>query len=171
VFAESLNFAALHGLRVLFVCENNLYSVYSPMEVRQPADRSITALAAAHGITALHADGNDLDFVRDATAEALKQMQTRPAPKLLLLDTYRWREHCGHAFDNHIGYRSEEEYLAWKERDPVAIFRDRLTSEGLLDGKLERKVSGAIAAEITGAFDQAEAAPFPSADSLFAHSA
>ena len=170
VFAESLNFAALHGLRVLFVCENNLYSVYSPMEVRQPADRSITALAAAHGINALHADGNDLDFVRDATAETLKQMQARPAPQLLLLDTYRWREHCGHAFDNHIGYRAEDEYLAWKERDPVAIFRGSLASEGLLDGKLEQKLSRAITAEIAGAFDRAEAALFPPAGSLFAHS-
>ena len=169
VFAESLNFAALHDLRVLFVCENNHYSVYSPMEVRQPADRSITALAAAHGITAMHADGNDLDFVREAAEEALRQIEAKPAPKLLLLDTYRWREHCGHGFDNHIGYRTEEEYLAWKDRDPVSMFRDRLVSEGLFDDKLETMASEAIAAEIAEAFDRAEKAPFPSADSLFDH--
>jgi pyruvate dehydrogenase E1 component alpha subunit len=169
VFAESLNFAALHDLRVLFVCENNLYSVYSPMEVRQPAGRSITALAAAHGVASFHADGNDLDFVRDATGEALRQMSVRPAPKLLLLDTYRWREHCGHGYDNHIGYRTEKEYQTWKERDPVAMFRDRLSGENLLDSKAEEKMAKQMLVEIEEAFAAAESAPFPSADSMFTH--
>lgn len=169
VFAESLNFAALHDLRVLFVCENNLYSVYSPMEVRQPAERSITAIAAAHGVASFHADGNDLDFVRDATGEALRQISARPAPKLLLLDTYRWREHCGHGFDNHIGYRTEEEYQTWRERDPVAMFRDRLCGENLLDSKSEEKMAKQMSAEIEEAFAAAESAPFPSAGSMFTH--
>jgi TPP-dependent pyruvate/acetoin dehydrogenase alpha subunit len=169
VFAESLNFAALHELRVLFVCENNLYSVYSPMEVRQPAERSITALAAAHGVSSFHADGNDLDFVRDATGEALRQISARPAPKLLLLDTYRWREHCGHGFDNHIGYRTEEEYQTWRERDPVAMFRDRLCGENLLDSKSEEKMANQMSTEIEEAFAAAESAPFPLAGSMFTH--
>lgn len=169
VFAESLNFAALHDLRVLFVCENNLYSVYSPMEVRQPAERSITALAAAHGVASFHADGNDLDFVRGATGEALRQISARPAPKLLLLDTYRWREHCGHGFDNHIGYRTEEEYQTWRERDPVAMFRDRLTGESLLDSRSEEKMAKQMSEEIKEAFAAAESAPFPSAGSMSTH--
>ncbi len=166
VFAESLNFAALHGLRVLFVCENNLYSVYSPLEVRQPADRSITALAGAHGVAAYRADGNDVDAVRNAAGAALRGMSACPSPKLLLLDTYRWREHCGHAFDNHIGYRSEEEYLAWKKRDPVGNFRDRLAAEGALGKREEVNLRCEIAGEIKKAFDRAEAAPFPSADNV-----
>jgi pyruvate dehydrogenase E1 component alpha subunit len=169
VFAESLNFAALHDLRVLFVCENNLYSVYSPMEVRQPAERSITALAAAHGVASFHADGNDLDFVRDATGEALRQISARPAPKLLLLDTYRWREHCGHGYDNHIGYRTEEEYQTWRERDPVAMFRDRLCGENLLDSESEEKMAKQMSVEIKEAFVAAESAPFPPAGSMFTH--
>ena len=168
VFPESLNFAALHGLRVLFVCENNLYSVYSPMEVRQPAERSITALAAAHGVAAYHADGNDLDAVREVAGEALSQMSSHSAPKLLLLDTYRWREHCGHAFDNHIGYRSEDEYLGWRKRDPVATFRERLIAEGLLAESDETKLRHEIAGEIQEAFDLAEAAPFPTAETSVA---
>jgi TPP-dependent pyruvate/acetoin dehydrogenase alpha subunit len=170
VFAESLNFAALHHLRVLFVCENNLYSVYSPMEVRQPAERSITAIALAHGIAAKHADGNDIDLVRQATDEALRQMASTPAPQLLLLDTYRWREHCGHGFDNHIGYRSEEEYLNWKKRDPVLLYQQRLAGKGLLNEDDQQNLSVAIATEITTAFSHAEAAPFPTAEDLLSHS-
>jgi pyruvate dehydrogenase E1 component alpha subunit len=139
------------------------------MEVRQPAERSITALAAAHGVASFHADGNDLDFVRDATGEALRQMSVRPAPKLLLLDTYRWREHCGHGYDNHIGYRTEKEYQTWKERDPVAMFRDRLSGENLLDSKAEEKMAKQMLVEIEEAFAAAESAPFPSADSMFTH--
>ena len=169
VFCESLNFAALHGLRVLFVCENNLYSVYSPMEVRQPADRSITGLANAHGVEAFRADGNDVDFVRDAAGEALRQMAARPAPKLLLLDTYRWREHCGHGFDNHIGYRAEEEYLAWRERDPVRMLRERLLSEGLLAEGAEDALTREIEREIGEAFAEAEAADLPGVETLFDH--
>ena len=169
VFCESLNFAALHGLRVLFVCENNLYSVYSPMEVRQPADRSITGLAKAHGVGAFHADGNDVDFVRDAAGEALRQMSARPAPKLLLLDTYRWREHCGHGFDNHIGYRTEEEYMAWRERDPVRMLRERLVSEGLLAQGAEDALAQEINREIGEAFAEAEGASFPGSETLFDH--
>lgn len=169
VFTESMNFAALHNLRVLFVCENNLYSVYSPMEVRQPVERSITAIATAHGVGALHADGNDLDFVRDATGEALQQMSVRSGPKLLLLDTYRWREHCGHGYDNHIGYRTEAEYEAWKDRDPVAMFRERLTGEGLLDAGREEVLTSQIEAEIKKAFEVAESAPFPTSDSIVVH--
>lgn len=164
VFTESLNFAALHGLRVLFVCENNLYSVYSPLEVRQPAGRSITALAEAHGIAAYRADGNDIDAVRDAAGKALRAMSSARAPKLLLLDTYRWREHCGHAYDNHIGYRSEEEYKAWKQRDPIGNFRDRLAAEGAIGKKDEAILRREIEAEIKKAFDWAESAPFPSRD-------
>ena len=96
-------------------------------------------------------------------------MSARPAPKLLLLDTYRWREHCGHAFDNHIGYRTEEEYETWKERDPVAMFRERLSGEKSLDAKTEEKMTAEIAREIKAAFAAAEAAPFPDAGSIFAH--
>ncbi len=169
VFAESVNFAALHDLRVLFVCENNLYSVYSPIEVRQHPERSITALAGAHGVVSFHADGNDLDFVRDATGEALRKMSARPGPKLVLLDTYRWREHCGHAYDNHIGYRTEEEYLAWKERDPVEMFRERLTAENALDATGVSQMTVEISREIQEAFAVAESAPFPPPGSMFAH--
>jgi pyruvate dehydrogenase E1 component alpha subunit len=170
VLAESLNFAALHHLRVLFVCENNLYSVYSPMEVRQPAERSITAIALAHGIAATHTDGNDIDLVRQATDEALRQMASTPSPQLLLLDTYRWREHCGHGFDNHIGYRSEEEYLTWKKRDPLLLYQQRLAGEGLLNEDVQQNLSLEIETELTAAFAHAEAAPFPTAEDLFSHS-
>jgi len=61
VFAESLNYAALAKLPVVFVCENNLYSVYSPIDVRQPSERDLLQISRGHGVPALHGDGNDVD--------------------------------------------------------------------------------------------------------------
>lgn len=169
VFAESLNFAALHQLRVLFVCENNLYSVYSPMEVRQSAARSIPALANAHGIQAASADGNDVDEVARLTGVVLRQMLAAAAPRLLIFSTYRWREHCGPAMDNHIGYRTEKEYQSWRKQDPVESARKRLREEGLLEQELDAALVLEIKTEIETAFQKAESTPFPSEKSLFQH--
>ena len=71
VFHEAVNFAALKRLPVVFVCENNLYSVYSPLSVRQPQGRSLQLLAQGHGIESAHGDGNDALAVHELTGEAV----------------------------------------------------------------------------------------------------
>ncbi|MBB65687.1 MAG: acetoin dehydrogenase [Waddliaceae bacterium] len=114
VFAESLNFAALKKLPVLFVCENNLYSVYSPLSVRQSKSRSRIKIADAHGVTSRRGDGNDLEALWDLSVWARGELSEGRGPVYLDLDTYRWREHCGPNYDNHLPYRTEEEYLHWK---------------------------------------------------------
>ena len=116
VFAESLNFAALHRLPLLFVCENNLYSVYSPLSVRQSPARSIVNIARAHGLFALKGDGNVLDEVISLTKQALEQIRQGNGPCLLELTTYRSREHCG---PNPDPYQPEEEVAFWKKHDPL----------------------------------------------------
>ncbi|MCH9626120.1 MAG: Acetoin:2,6-dichlorophenolindophenol oxidoreductase subunit alpha [Chlamydiales bacterium] len=146
VFAESLNFAALKKLPVLFVCENNLYSVYSPLEVRQPKERKIPLIAEAHGIFALQGDGNDVEEVIDLTSQALEHIHAGRGPCLLEFATYRFREHCGPHFDP---YQPEEEVLFWKERDP------------LLKVKIDVEP---IKREIEEAFAFALSSPFPIAE-------
>jgi pyruvate dehydrogenase E1 component alpha subunit len=119
VFHESLNFAALKRLPIIFVCENNLYSVYSPLAVRQPGERSQLGLATAHGLAAERADGNDVVAVAAAMQRAVERARSGTGPTFLEFPTYRWREHCGPNFDNHLGYRTEAEYVAWKEQCPL----------------------------------------------------
>lgn len=163
VVFESLNFAALKNLPVLFVCENNLYSVYSPLSVRQPSNRTLGQLAQAHGISVTSVDGNDVVAVYDAACSAVSQVRTGSGPVFLELPTYRWREHCGPNFDNDIGYRSEAEYQQWKTLDPIVKLQKVLPGFSL--GEAE----AAIQAEIQDAFAFAKSSPFPDADTAGLH--
>jgi TPP-dependent pyruvate/acetoin dehydrogenase alpha subunit len=169
VFHESANFASLHKLAVVFVCENNLYSVYSPMYVRQPGHREVFEQAKGHGITAHQVDGNDPQAVHGAMSEALAHARSRRGPVFLELKTYRWREHCGPNFDNHIGYRTETEYLTWKERDPVATFERRLRADGIFDADRHERFVVQQTSAIAAAFVAAKAAPFPAPATLMDH--
>ena len=168
VFHESANFAKLRDLPVLFVCENNLYSVYTQLHERQP-DRPITSLAEAHGIPTYHCDGNDVEEVYRSTLNALKNARSNKGPSFLLLDTYRWLEHCGPNFDNDIGYRTEAEFRVWKNRDPVILYKKNLLKKGILteEGNVELKCE--IQKEITAAFDFAKNSPYPDHSTAINH--
>jgi pyruvate dehydrogenase E1 component alpha subunit len=158
VFHESANFASLHKLPVLFVCENNLYSVYTPLNQRQP-DRPLTEVARAHSMPAVHVDGNDVEATFRATSDAVARARDGQGPTFLLLDTYRWREHCGPAFDNNIGYRTEAEFHAWEARDPIRALRARIA--GALTATQDKEMTDEIAAEVEAARAHARAAPLP----------
>ena len=169
VFFESVNFAALRGLPVLFVCENNLYSVYSPLGVRQPKGRDIARMVAGLGIEAHAADGNDAPSVHTLTGQVLDTIREEQRPVFLEFATYRWREHCGPNFDNDLGYRTDAEYLEWKGRDPIprlttALFDGRAAPSNLLES-----MDANIRAEIDDAFAFAENSMFPSPEELFEH--
>lgn len=161
VFLESLNFAALKRLPVLFVCENNMYSVYSPLSVRQPAGRKISDIAAAIGVPAVRGDGNDAEGVHESAVVVLRAIREGSGPRFMELETYRWREHCGPNYDNDIGYRSEAEFLQWKARDPIEHLQRKLLAQGALSAADLGKMQDDIKREIADAFDFAESSPFP----------
>jgi pyruvate dehydrogenase E1 component alpha subunit len=166
VFSECVNFAALKRLPVIFICENNLYSVYSPLSVRQAPERNRVALAQAHGITSRKADGNEVETVYGLARESVRDARTGKGPMYLEFETYRWREHCGPHYDNHLGYRTEEEFLAWQKRCPIENFKTRLLREGVVSGlDIEREMAG-IQKEIREAFEFAKMAPWPSEKNL-----
>ena len=168
VFHESANFASLRRLPVLFACEHNHYSVYTHVADRQP-DRPLTNLAAAHAMAVEEADGNDVGAVRAATARAVARARAGDGPTFLLFQTYRWREHCGPNYDNHLGYRTEAEFQQWKERDPLARERRRLVGLGQLNEGEETRRAGEIEREIAAAFDFAKKAALPTPDQAMLH--
>lgn len=170
VFHESLNFAALHRLPVLFVCENNAFSVYTHLCERRPPGQRLAALAAGHGLTALTGDGNNVAAVYDLAGEAVSRIRAGGGPIFLELATYRWREHCGPNFDDHLGYRDPEEARTWREcRCPLDGLRERLLAQGRLAPRQEAAWREEIAAEIAAAVAKAKADPYPDLEQLLAN--
>ena len=169
VFYEAANFAVLQGLPVLFVCENNLYSVYSSKSVRQPQKRQLHELAAAIGLKSAKTDGNNLLSAYKHLATAVDSIRNGDGPWFVELDTYRWREHCGPHYDNDLGYRTEAEFQSWKEKDPVVAFEQYLLSEAGWEKEQLEAVRSEQMEEILAAFDYAESQPFPEADRAYAN--
>lgn len=169
VLHESLNFASLKHLPVVFVCENNLYSVYSPLEVRQPEGRAIADLARAHQVRTHAADGNDAEAAFELCADAVEYARSGNGPVFLEFATYRWREHCGPNFDNSIGYRTEAEYLEWRQRDPLQNLHDRLVGEGVAAETELEQLAQSLQADFDEAIEFAKNSPFPDATAMDAH--
>ena len=167
VFYESVNFAAVRNLPVLFICENNLYSVYSPLHVRQPQGRSISKMVEAMGIKVATGAGSNLISCYQTMRDAVNAVRAGQGPYFLEFATYRWREHCGHNFDNDIGYRSQDEFLAWKECDPLTrLERELNQSEPEIQLKLI-DIKSSIKAELQSTFEKAESATFPDASEAY----
>ena len=161
VFYESVNFAAVRQLPVLFICENNLYSVYSPLSVRQPNGRSIAKMVEAMGLKVAIGDGNDVISTYNIIKHAVTEIRNSSGPQFLEFSTYRWREHCGPHFDNKIGYRTEQEFLAWQERDPLRRLEQDFQQMPSSVFKKVEDIKAQITVDIKEAFDGAESAPFP----------
>ena len=161
VFSETINFCAQRNLPVLFICENNFYSVYSPLSVRQPKDRSIYKMVEAMGVKSSKGDGNNVFEVYDMATKAISEIRKNSGPLFLEFETYRWREHCGPNYDNNIGYRSEEEFLQWKERDPIMLAEKYLLKNNLIEEQDIEKITLSAENKVKSAFNFAEESPFP----------
>src|SRR5713226_3739535 len=162
-FHESLNFAALRKLPIVFVCENNLYSVQSPMSVRQPATREIYQLAQGHGIESQQSDGNDVLAVHELAKSAVEKARSGGGPTFLEFMTYRWREHCGPNFDHEV--RPYEDYERWLRRCPIERLRSTMLASGLVAAELNA-VATSVEFEVEAALAVAKAGPFPKAELL-----
>lgn len=161
VFYESVNFSAVRKLPVLFICENNQYSVYSPLSVRQPNGRSIATMVAGMGINVSEGDGNNVFEVHRILGDAVEGIRSGQGPCFLEFSTYRWREHCGPNFDNNIGYRSQKEFEQWQVKDPILQLEQSLKEKNPAMGSLINEMGVEIKREIAEAFEYAENSPFP----------
>ncbi|MBF0470581.1 MAG: thiamine pyrophosphate-dependent dehydrogenase E1 component subunit alpha [Gammaproteobacteria bacterium] len=151
VVHESLNYAALHALPVIFVCENNGYSVYTRLQQRQPS-RPLHQLAAAHGLHSACGDGNRVEEVRALAQMAVARARGGDGPTFLELATYRWREHCGPNYDDELGYRPDGELAQWQERCPLSHYERQLLEQGILTPTEVTTARQVIGEEIESAF-------------------
>lgn len=159
VWAESINFASLRKLPILFICENNFYSCYSPMSVRQSPERSRLGIARAHGMAAFEGHGNDVEEVYQVSCRAMNHIREGKGPCLVEFDTYRYREHCGPNVDDHQEYRPKDEVSYWHQKCPLKNCENHL--KGQLTDEFKVLFRNEIQAEIDEAFLFAEQSPFP----------
>lgn len=165
VFHECLNFSKLRNLPIIFFCENNFYSVYTPLNERQPA-RKIIDIARAHGLSCFEVDGNDVLKVYEITKQAVEKIKMGSGPVFIESPTYRWREHCGPNYDNHIGYRKESEFMEWKQKCPLERLQRKLIEEGIMAIEEISDLNKRIATQIETAVDYAKSSQFPSKEEL-----
>lgn len=159
VFYESLNFSIVRELPILFLCENNLYSVYSDLSERQPKERKIFKMAQSMGVHSKFCNGFNIKEIYNKLKNAVDYIKKNKKPFFLEFSSYRWREHCGPNFDNDIGYRSEKEFQIWKKKDPLLRLRKNLLKNKKIKKniiKFERKTKK----EIDIAFNYAQKSRF-----------
>jgi pyruvate dehydrogenase E1 component alpha subunit len=156
-FHESVNLAAVWNLPVVFVCENNLYMEYTPIDAVTPVEHPAADRAAAYGLDRLIVDGNDVEAVYAMATDVIERARRGEGPALVEALTYR---HRGHSRADPGKYRPDEEVAAWLARDPVVTYRQTLESEGIDPAVLDAIDAEALA-EIDAATEETRNAPPP----------
>ncbi len=162
VFSETLNFASLHKLPVLFVCENNGFAIHSPLSNRW-ATEALCERVATYGIPTHEITDGDVFAIRQTAEKAVREIREGGGPQFMECKTYRWREHVGPNEDYDDGYRSHDDFKPWLENDQVAKTGDMLEASmrDAIDADIEEKIAAAI--------DFAEQSPWPKPEELFSH--
>jgi pyruvate dehydrogenase E1 component alpha subunit len=165
-FHESLNFASLHKLPVIFVCENNLYGISVSQRMHQPI-QDIAIRATSYDMPGVVVDGNDAVAVYEASLKAVKRARAGEGPTLIECKTYRWRGH--HEGDPNLGarYRDREEIEQWKKRCPIKRLEGRLLEERWLSRRKMEEIQKAIAQELDEAVSFAQQSPYPAPGDIF----
>ena len=160
-FHESLNIAALWKLPMLYVCENNLYGVNTPV-ADSVSVKDVTERAAAYGIPGVVVDGNDVLAVYEVAEAAVQRARAGQGPTLIECKTYRWRNHT--EIQGIPDPRSSQELDEWKDRDPVARLVSSLSEQNLLTAEAWQSLDAEILQDIEDAVAFAQDSPFPELD-------
>ena len=167
-FLESINFATIQKLPVLFVCENNLYATQTAL-FKATANTCISSKAAAFGCVGVTVDGNDVLAVWEVARQAVARARAGEGPTLIESLTYRW---CGHHEGDPPfgGYRSEEELNAWKKRCPIAALRKLLVEDAQLASAAElAEIERRLDEQMREAIRFSESSPDPDPARLYDH--
>jgi len=165
VLYESINFAALRSLPIVFVCENNLYSTHLPVD-KCLADTDISKKAAAFGLPAVKVDGNDVLEVAAVARAAIDRARTGDGPTFIECLTYRWRGHVGPNYDVEKGLRTQDELDAWMRRCPIKRLEQRMVLDRLATKMDIAAIAGDVEVIVESALAKAHASPFPSERTL-----
>ncbi len=161
VFFESLNFASLKKLPILFICENNQYAIHSHLKDRQPDD-DILGRVRSFGIQAERIENNDVSKIYKTAKKMLNRIKSdQGGPCFLECLTYRWLEHVGPNEDFELGYRTKDEAKPWIVNDQLAVVASKL------GGDEKQDIHRAIENELRDAFEYAQSCEFPGCEELY----
>jgi pyruvate dehydrogenase E1 component alpha subunit len=156
-FHEALNFAAIHRLPVVFVCENNGYAESTPVRYHCAAS-DIANRAGAYEIPGVVVDGLDVFAVYEAAGEAIARARRGEGPSLLEAKTYRF---YGHFQGDQVTYRTTDELELYKQRDPIAALRNAIVDRGIASEDELNAIDSRVTQQLDDAWAAAKAAPFP----------
>jgi len=165
VWYESLNFASLKRLPVIFVCENNLYSTHMPISACL-ADTSIYQKAEAFKMPGVRIDGNNVVEVYKTAKGAVEDARRGNGPTLIECMTYRWRGHVGSNFDLEKGLRSKQELDYWMKRCPIKALEGLLLNHDIISESEKEQICRGIDGEIEEALIFAKQSPYPGQNEL-----
>lgn len=163
---ESMNFAGVHKLPVVFVCEHNNYAISVPWR-KQSAIDNVAIRAEGYGFPGVTINGNDVLAVYGAMSEAVKRARSGEGPTLIEAKTYRLMPHSSD--DDDRRYRTREEVEQWGAKDPIVAFARQLKEIGALDDKAEKALNERVNREIDQATDAVEKEPAPDPESALRH--
>ncbi|MBU1006840.1 MAG: thiamine pyrophosphate-dependent dehydrogenase E1 component subunit alpha [Candidatus Omnitrophica bacterium] len=166
IFQETLNFAALKKLPIIFICENNFYATYSHQLTRQARD-NIYKRVAIYGIPGVRIDGNNVLEVFRTSKKLINEARRGRGPAFIECRTYRWLEHVGPYFDLEAGYRTKEEMDKWIDRCPLSSFGKVLLKKKMINPEAINSIKRSIEADLEKAVLFAEKSPFPGCSEIY----
>jgi pyruvate dehydrogenase E1 component alpha subunit len=162
-FGETLNLAALWRLPVVFMVVNNMFGMGTSL-ARHSAVTDLQRKGESLGVPGMRCDGMDILDTHRVVSQALERVREERRPLLVEAVTYRFR---GHSMADPEDYRTKEEVLQWRERDPIPAFAGLLEREGVLTAEQREQIDRDAAARVEEAVEFAERSPFPSPDTLY----
>jgi len=160
---EAMNFAGIHKLAVVFVCENNGYAISVPQS-QQMAIENVADRAAGYGFPGVVVDGNDVLACYEAARQAVERARRGEGPTLIEVKTYRFTAHSSD--DDDKRYRQAEEVAIWRQKDPIQRYATYLRDAGILSDRVEAEITERVTQQVDEATEYAEQAPDPTADDL-----
>jgi pyruvate dehydrogenase E1 component alpha subunit len=162
-FGETLNLAALWKLPVVFMVTNNQFGMGTALR-RHSAVTDLQRKGESLGVPGVRCDGMDVVETNAVVADAVRRVREERCPVLVEAVTYRFR---GHSMADPEAYRTKEEVAAWRERDPIPAFAERLVGEGVVDEAERRRIDEEAVARVDAAVAFADASPLPTPESLY----
>lgn len=166
-FHEGLNFASIHKLPIIFVCENNDMATCTHLLPDRQPYMELYRRAEGYNIPGVRVDGTRADQTYFAALKAVERARKGEGPTFIEGVCYRWKEHVGFKTDFHMGHRTEAELNEWMKLDPVTLFAEYAEKNKLLARDAAQKISDDIQKQVNDSVTFAKQSPFPKPESIY----